>query len=116
MQLPTDDKIQSGQVAIHRDFSHKAALNFQDNYFDWIYIDTTHSYQKTKLELQQFAVKMKPGGIIAGHDYVMGNWAKTLKYRVIEAIHEFCMEYNYRFKYLTMDISENQSFAIEKII
>jgi hypothetical protein len=111
-----DNKIQSGQIIIHRNLSQQAAQDFQDNYFDWIYIDTTHGYQQTKLELQLYSAKMKPGGIIAGHDYMMGNWSKIFKYGVIEAVHEFCVENNYRFKYLTMDISENQSFAIEKIV
>lgn len=111
-----DNKIQSGQVTIHRNLSQQAAQDFQDNYFDWIYIDTTHSYQQTKLELQLYSAKMKAEGIIAGHDYMMGNWSKTFKYGVIEAVQEFCVENNYRFKYLTMDMSENQSFAIERII
>ncbi|MBL4630525.1 MAG: class I SAM-dependent methyltransferase [Paraglaciecola sp.] len=111
-----DNKIQSGQVVIHRNLSQQAVQDFQDNYFDWIYIDTTHSYQQTTLELLLYSAKMKSGGIIAGHDYMQGNWSKTFKYGVIEAVHEFCVENNYRFKYLTMDISENQSFAIEKII
>ena len=108
-------EISSEEVRIHRKLSHHAALDFPDEFFDWVYIDTTHSYTQTKLELELYAPKIKPGGIIAGHDYLMGNWEKSFKYGVIEAVHEFCTIHNYEFKYLTMDLSENQSFAIQKI-
>ncbi|GAB2690125.1 class I SAM-dependent methyltransferase [Aliiglaciecola aliphaticivorans] len=108
-------QVQANEVVIKRKLSHEAVSDFPDQYFDWIYIDTTHKYKQTKLELELYAAKMKPGGIIAGHDYSMGNWAKSFRYGVIEAVHEFCVTHNWRLKYLTMDISENQSFAIEKI-
>lgn len=108
-------EISSKEVLIHRKLSHHAALDFPDEFFDWVYIDTTHSYAQTKLELELYAPKIKSGGIIAGHDYIMGNWGKSFKYGVIEAVHEFCATHNYEFKYLTMDLSENQSFAIKKI-
>jgi predicted O-methyltransferase YrrM len=109
-------KIKAQEVILHRKLSHDAASDFEDGYFDWIYIDTTHSYAQTKLELEVYAPKIKPGGIIAGHDYLMGNWEKSFKYGVIEAVHEFCVSHHYEFIYLTMDLSENQSFAIRKIV
>ncbi len=108
-------EINKGKVKIHREFSEIAATKFPDNFFDWVYIDTTHSYEQTKLELELYSQKIKPDGIIAGHDYILGNWVDDYRYGVIEAVHEFCKNYNYRIKYLTMDLSEFQSFAIEKI-
>jgi hypothetical protein len=108
-------KIATEEIFLHRKFSHHAALDFPNEFFDWVYIDTTHSYTQTKLELELYAPKIKSGGIIAGHDYLMGNWEKSFKYGVIEAVHEFCATHDYEFIYLTMDLSENQSFAIKKI-
>lgn len=103
-----------GQVQIHRKLSTEAVDDFPDDYFDWIYIDTTHCYKGTKAELELYASKIKPGGIIAGHDYTMGNWNSLYRYGVMEAVHEFCVSHGWRIKYLTMDLCENQSFAIEK--
>jgi hypothetical protein len=40
-----------------------------DAYFDWIYLDTTHAYEQTKLELQLLQKKVKPSGVIAGDDW-----------------------------------------------
>ncbi len=103
------------QVQIHRALSTAAATDFDDHYFDWIYIDTSHCYQGTKSELELYADKIKAGGVIAGHDYTMGNWDHQFRYGVMEAVHEFCKTHHWKFKYITMDLSEGLSFAIERI-
>jgi hypothetical protein len=103
-------------VEIIRSLSTEAVSQFDDKLFDWIYIDTDHTYTTTKAELRLYAPKMKSGGIIAGHDYSMGNWDAHYRYGVIEAVYEFCSEFGFEFLYLTMDLSENQSFAIRKIV
>lgn len=105
---------QRGEVIIHRKPSLEALESFPDQTFDWVYIDTTHSYELTRDELRASARKVKSTGIIAGHDYMQGNWCSQYRYGVIEAVHEFCVEYNYRVLYLTMDISECLSFALVK--
>jgi hypothetical protein len=105
---------QHGEVIIHRKPSLEALESFPDQTFDWVYIDTTHSYELTRDELRASARKVKSTGIIAGHDYIQGNWRSQYRYGVIEAVHEFCVEYNYRVLYLTMDISECLSFALVK--
>ena len=38
-------QIEDEQVHIHKKLSTEAAYDFQDNYFDWIYIDTNHTYE-----------------------------------------------------------------------
>lgn len=108
-------EIQTKQVEINRGLSIEVVDSFQDEYFDWIYIDTSHDYITTKTELEKFSRKMKKDGIISGHDYSLGNWAKMFKYGVIEAVHEFCVNYGWELIFLTVDFTENQSFAIRKI-
>lgn len=103
------------QVQIHRKRSTEAAADFQVEYFDWIYIDTDHSYATTREELLQFAPKVKQDGIIAGHDYSMGNWSTSYRYGVIEAVHEFCVKHEWELVYLTVEPTEKQSFAIRRI-
>lgn len=109
-------QINQEQVHIHKNYSTKAAADFEDRYFDWIYIDTDHSYETTRDELRLFAPKMKETGIIAGHDYVKGNWISGYRYGVVEAVHEFCVQFGWEFLYLTTEPTEQQSFAIRKII
>ena len=109
------EQIDNGCVRIHRKLSTDAAGDFEDNYFDWIYIDTTHSYDMTREELANYAPKVKRDGVIAGHDYTMGNWNSLNRYGVIEAVHEFCAKHEWELVYLTVEPTENQSFAIRRI-
>ncbi len=108
-------QIENESIKIFRSDSITAAENFQTSYFDFIYIDTDHSYETTIKELRAWKTKIKDDGIIAGHDYMMGNWLKTLRYGVIEAVHQFCVEDNWQLIYLTADQTENLSFAIKRI-
>ncbi|QNN46714.1 glycosyltransferase [Thermomonas brevis] len=108
-------EIADGRVQVHRKMSVDAADDFADASFDWIYIDTDHSYETTARELRRFASKIKDGGLIAGHDYCMGNWANGYRYGVIEAVHEFCVKENWELVYLTAEPLESQSFAIRRI-
>ncbi len=108
-------QIKNESIKVFRSDSVTAAENFQSSYFDFIYIDTDHSYETTIKELRAWKTKMKEDGIIAGHDYMMGNWQKTLRYGVIEAVHQFCIEDNWQLIYLTADQTENLSFAIKRI-
>jgi hypothetical protein len=110
-----DTRIADGSVVVHRQSSLDAAAEFDDNVFDWVYVDTTHAYELTAAELRAYAPKVKPGGFIAGHDYAMGNWSKVLRYGVIEAVHEFCVECEWELVFLTAESIENQSFALRRI-
>jgi len=56
-------------VFIHKSESVEAARQFPDNYFDWAYIDAAHHYTAVRRDLQTYYRKVKPGGILAGHDY-----------------------------------------------
>jgi hypothetical protein len=102
-----------GTLIVNRGLSTECVVDFDDDYFDWVYIDTDHSYKTTLEELRKYSHKVKENGLIMGHDYAMGNWGKHLKYGVIEAVFQFCVEENYEFVYLTMELT--QSFAIKKI-
>ena len=109
------NEIKEGRVKILREHSEKALRKFDNNYFDWIYIDTSHSYLHTKKELNLCRLKVKDGGIIAGHDYCQGNINAALAYGVVQAVNEFCVNYNWEFIYLTHETQRDLSYAIRKI-
>ena len=108
-------QIDSGIVQIDLGYSTVVGNKFQNNYFDWIYIDTDHSYQTTIDELKVYSSKVKEDGIIAGHDYIIGNWDGMRRYGVIEAVYEFCSKNSWEIIYLTMEHDNHPSFAIRKI-
>eukprot|EP00747_Dinoflagellata_sp_TGD_P047312 gnl/TRDRNA2_/TRDRNA2_144931_c1_seq1.p1 gnl/TRDRNA2_/TRDRNA2_144931_c1~~gnl/TRDRNA2_/TRDRNA2_144931_c1_seq1.p1 ORF type:complete len:210 (+),score=32.46 gnl/TRDRNA2_/TRDRNA2_144931_c1_seq1:58-687(+) len=57
------------RASIMRMFSSEAASWIQDGSLDLVWIDGDHTYDGAYADLVSFAPKMRPGGIIAGHDY-----------------------------------------------
>ena len=66
---------------------------FQDNYFDFIYIDANHEYEPVKKDIYNWYPKAKIGGVFAGHDYMNGVM-RTGVFGVKSAVDEFCKPIN----------------------
>lgn len=104
----------NADVKMHQIKSADAGQLFEDEYFDWIYIDTDHTYETTKAELNAFADKIKPGGLISGHDYFQVGISNGFSYGVMSAVHEFVVINDWRLYAVTLEPLENQSFVIQK--
>lgn len=102
-------------VEINVGYSTDVLKKMPDKYFDWVYLDTDHTYPVTAAELKILKDKVKPNGIIAGHDYIIGNWAGDCRYGVIEAVHELCVTEDWELIYVTINKNEMPSFAIRKL-
>ena len=50
-------------------YSVEVANRFPDESFDFIFIDADHEYESVLSDLCAWFPKLKPGGIIAGHDW-----------------------------------------------
>ncbi len=46
-----------------------AAVKFKDASLDFVFIDAGHDYDSVKADILAWYPKIKPGGILAGHDY-----------------------------------------------
>jgi len=110
------DLIAQKKVEINRGFSTAELAKFPDNYFDWVYIDTDHSYQLTIEELKICNRIVKENGIIAGHDFVQGNWDGGVRYGVVEAVYQLCVENDWEMVYTTTEPDHHRSFAIRKLV
>lgn len=110
------EEFAAGKVVIDLGLSTEVLPRFADRFFDWIYIDTDHGYVVTAAELELARSKVKPGGIIAGHDYVTGNWDDGVRYGVVEAVHEFCVKYQWELILLTHETDRHLSFAIREMV
>jgi hypothetical protein len=51
-----------------------AAKLFQDHELDFVYIDAAHSYAECTNDILAWHPKVKPSGILAGHDYMDGDF------------------------------------------
>jgi hypothetical protein len=108
------DEIACGAIEINQGLSTERLGGFPQEYFDWVYIDTDHSYATTRDELRLSAQKVKPDGLIAGHDFTSGNPVRAVPYGVIEACNEFCVQKGWEYVYLTLEPSGHFSFALTK--
>ena len=57
-----------------RGLSSDMASRFEDGSLDLVYIDGNHAYEWVKEDIELWWPKLKPGGIIAGHDYLDMDW------------------------------------------
>jgi len=82
-------------VVLHIGLDDDVLPTFQDEYFDWVYLDTSHFYDDTKRELELLDRKVKPHGVILGDDWFSApNHHFYGQYR---AINEFVESKGYRF-------------------
>jgi hypothetical protein len=71
------------RVHILRGLSWRMAQHVPDNSLDLLYIDGDHSYEGVKKDLESWYPKVKPGAVIAGHDFI------NPAYGVFEAVGHF---------------------------
>jgi hypothetical protein len=93
-------------VHLIKDFSYNALKKFDNNYLDFIYIDTDHTFDGTFLELELSFHKIKNGGFICGHDY-SDNFLMCKN-----AVNLFCKTYGQKIEVLTV-LDGSPSFMIK---
>lgn len=62
----------SERVSIIEEYSDKAVDRFEDNSLDFVYIDGNHSYDFVKKDIKLYYPKVKPEGVLGGHDFGSG--------------------------------------------
>jgi len=56
-----------------KSLSHKAAERFADGSVDFVFIDADHEYPSVQADIRAWLPKVRPNGILAGHDYHAGS-------------------------------------------
>lgn len=72
--------------------SLEAVEKFEDNSLDFVFIDASHEYEDVKNDINAWLPKVKPGGILAGHDYYpegSTDWFPGVKQAVNESLDNF---------------------------
>jgi hypothetical protein len=57
------------RLTAHRGPSAETARAFADSSLDFVFIDARHTYEAAREDIAAWWPKVKPGGLIAGHDY-----------------------------------------------
>ena len=88
--------------------SEKASKLFDDEYFDFIYIDADHAYESVKNDLSYWWLKLKKGGLICGDDYMDFDCPGECSFGVIQAVEEFVEKNNLTVNILGKDFDSKK--------
>lgn len=97
--------LNDSRVKIIKHDSSTLSKEYDDGYFDLVFIDADHSYEGVKKDINAWYNKVRDGGIVSGHDYeqsgvtVDGNY---YEFGVMKAVDEFVKDNNLKDKlYIT---------------
>ena len=82
--------------------SVKAAAHVADQSLDFVFIDADHSYEGCRDDIAAWLPKVKPGGLMSGHDYDNHNYPR---FGVTRAVNEFVSEHR-----LSLDLGQHYTW------
>lgn len=86
-----DPYIKRDRYEVVEKFSQEALEDFEDGSLDFVYIDANHQDPFVTQDIIGWSKKVRPGGIVAGHDYVR---VKRVSWQVKDAIHKYTKDNN----------------------
>ena len=67
------------KIVFYKETSDTCVHKFQDEQFDYIFIDGDHSYEGVKKDLNNYYSKVKKGGVFSGHDINLSSVQQAVK-------------------------------------
>ena len=64
-----EEELVAGRVKLRIGDDLESLGQLPDAHLDWAYVDSSHQYAQTVKELALLRRKVRPGGIVAGHDW-----------------------------------------------
>lgn len=90
MQQVIDQFADNPAVKVIKNWSVAAAGDVPDKSLDFVYLDANHTYEHVTADIAAWAPKVRPSGIVSGHDYTR---RKRMNYGVKEAVQEYAKKY-----------------------
>jgi predicted O-methyltransferase YrrM len=69
-------RLENFDCTLIRKFSLDAVRDFEDNSLDFVFIDGNHDFQNCTNDIHEWMKKVRVGGIVAGHDYIIADHYK----------------------------------------
>lgn len=89
-------EIELGVVVQKKGDSKQMLSEIPDGSLDFCYVDASHFFESVLGDLEAALPKMKPGGILAGHD-----WCQIFQFGVPRAVAVFCDRHKQDLAFLT---------------
>lgn len=106
--------IPGGRVHIIRGMSLEVAkLEHMIDPLDAVYLDANHGEQPVYDDLVAWAKRLKPAGVILGHDLTENETAKRLNFGVVPAVRRFCADHGWEMTHVTAE--DFASYRLERI-
>jgi len=88
----TKNRLKPYHATVIKGFSMDVVKQFRDDSLDFVYIDGNHEYQQTVNDVAEWQKKVKSGGIVAGHDYILKKGRSLM--HVPYAVNGYCNSYD----------------------
>jgi hypothetical protein len=95
------EELISQKVVLHVGYDQDVLPTFPDRCLDWAYVDSSHEYEHTKIELDLLRTKVKAGGVIAGDDWITD--PRHIHHGVCRAVTELVEREPYEIVYANED-------------
>lgn len=106
--------IDSQNIKIHRGDSGTVLSKFENNYFDWVYIDADHTLEGVKRDIVAAKDKLVDGGLLIFNDYTCWSPLEYLRYGVMQAVNEFIIDEGWRVVHFALHPLGYHDIAIRK--
>jgi len=101
------------RVVRHLGFTKDALTKFEDEYFDWIYVDADHSYEGTLRDAKLSAPKSHSGGFLVFNDFAHLDTGYG-RYGVHRAVSEFAVNMSWPLAFLAFSPDGLYDVALRK--
>lgn len=86
------ERLSKYKVEMIREYSMDAVKHFPEDSLDFVYIDANHEYPWVTEDIVHWSKRVRPGGIVAGHDYYR-SILKDSKCHVLAAVNGYTYAY-----------------------
>jgi len=102
------ERLEKYNCSLIKKTSVEAAKDFLPDSMDFVYIDADHDYDPVIQDITAWSVAVRPGGIIAGHDFTSKNWHGCY---VRKAVFDYTNEHKIRPWFVTDRTPVNEAAA-----
>lgn len=98
----TGERLAGKDFTLIKKFSECAVQDIPYDSLDFVYIDGDHSYDYAMLDIILWTRRVRPGGIVSGHDYIAkGEYNHAFDVNVKEAVDDYLKMHKIYHWYLT---------------
>jgi predicted O-methyltransferase YrrM len=96
------DRLKNRNFILIEKFSEIAVQDIAYDSLDFVYIDADHSYDYVMTDIILWTRRVRPGGIVSGHDYILpGEYRHKFDINVKDAVDDYTKVHNISPLYLT---------------